>query len=153
MRDGAHGSLALAGALGAAVWAAQQPLDQRVSRSGYDDVELLGRLVRPDGGWRLAGWAMHLANGAAFGVAFAELRRRVPALPPRAAAQGMAQLENFGLYPLAALVDRHHPARGDIAPAFGRRQLAQATWRHAILGIVLGAAASRIERRRAGARR
>jgi hypothetical protein len=31
-----------------------------------------------------------------------------------------------------------HPARGEIAPAFGRRQLAQATWRHALLGVVLG---------------
>ena len=36
---------ALAGAAAAAVWAAQQPLDQRVFGVDYDDVELLGRFV------------------------------------------------------------------------------------------------------------
>jgi len=131
--------------LGAAVWAAQQPLDKRVLRSGYDDVELLGRSVLPHGRWRAPGWVLHLLNGALFGAAFAELRRRWPAGSPRVAAQAMAQAENFGLYPLAAIVDRRHPARDELAPAFGRRQLVQATWRHAILGIVLGEAAHRLE--------
>jgi hypothetical protein len=59
----------------------------------------------------------------------------------------MAQAENFGLYPLAALLDRVHPARGDIAHAFGARQLLQATWRHALLGVVLGEVAARTSRR------
>ena len=35
----------LAGALAAAVWAAQQPIDKRLFGSRYDDVELLGKLV------------------------------------------------------------------------------------------------------------
>ena len=139
----------LGGALGAAIWAAQQPLDKRIARRGYDDVELLGRLVRPDGdGARPIGWAMHLANGAAFGLAYAELARRLPEdVSPRVSAQALAQAENFGLYPLAAVLDRVHPARGEIAPAFGARQLAQATWRHAILGVVLGELAARVARR------
>lgn len=133
------------GAAGTALWAALQPLDQRLLRRGYDDIELLGRAVRPDGpGWRRAGWALHMANGALFGLAYSELLRRVPRhVSPRASAQAMAQAENFGLYPLAALVDRIHPARGEIAPAFGGRELVQATWRHAILGVVLGEVAAR----------
>ena len=36
---------ALAGAVAAGVWAAQQPLDKRVFGSRYDDVELLGKAV------------------------------------------------------------------------------------------------------------
>jgi drug/metabolite transporter (DMT)-like permease len=51
---------ALAGAAAAAVWAAQQPLDKRLFRSEYDDVELLGRLVVRDSSWPLAGVALHI---------------------------------------------------------------------------------------------
>jgi hypothetical protein len=36
---------AMAGAVAAGVWAAQQPLDKRVFDSDYDDVELLGKLA------------------------------------------------------------------------------------------------------------
>ena len=140
--------LALAGAAGAAIWAAQQPYDKRALGRGYDDVELLGRLVYPwDERWVPAGWAMHVVNGAVFGLAYSELERRLPDdVSPRVAALGMAQAENFGLYPLAALLDRVHPARGDIAPAFGPRELLQATWRHALLGVVLGEVAARTRR-------
>jgi hypothetical protein len=140
--------LALAGAAGAALWAAQQPLDKRAIGRGYDDVELLGRLVHPwDERWVPAGWAMHLANGAMFGLAYSELERHLPdGVSPRRSAMAMAQAENFGLYPLAALLDRVHPARGDIAPAFGPRELVQATWRHALLGVVLGEVAARTRR-------
>jgi hypothetical protein len=145
-------ALASAGLAGAAIWALQQPLDQRVVGAGYDDVDLLGRAVRPDGsGARAAGWAMHLANGAAFGLAYSEVLRRTPGTPARKSAQLMAQAENFGLYPLAALLDRVHPARGEVAPSFGPRQLVQATWRHALLGIVLGEVGERVQRRRLSA--
>ena len=140
--------LAAAGAAGAALWALQQPLDQRALRAGYDDVELLGRGMRPDGdGWRAAGWAAHVTNGALFGLAYSEVLRRTPGVSPRVSAQAFVQLENFGLYPLAAVVDRVHPARDEIAPAFGLRQLVQATWRHALLGIVVGEVAARIDDR------
>ena len=57
---------ALAGALAAAVWAAQQAIDKRFFDTRYDDVELLGKLVTRDSGWPSAGLALHLANGAAF---------------------------------------------------------------------------------------
>jgi hypothetical protein len=138
----------LGGAAGAALWAAQMPADKRVASRGYDDVELLGRLVYPwDERWRPTGWLIHVANGAAFGLAYSELLRHLPEdVSPRASAQAMAQVENFGLYPLAAVLDRVHPARGDIAKSFGGRELAQATWRHALLGVVLGEVAARAVR-------
>ena len=59
---------ALAGALAAALWAAQQPLDKRVFGFPFDDVELLGKAVTSGPHWRAAGMAMHLANGAALHV-------------------------------------------------------------------------------------
>jgi hypothetical protein len=38
------------------------------------------------------------------------------------------------------LVERYHPARGDLPKLWGSpRALAQATWRHALFGVVLGA--------------
>src|SRR5919202_3903349 len=100
---------ALAGGIAAGVWAAQQPLDKRVGGSGYDDVELLGKLVTRGPGWPLAGAAMHVGNGAAFGAVYAQLR---PFLPGPAAVRGLlaAMVENFGLWPLGAVVDRLHPA-------------------------------------------
>src|SRR5215218_9047581 len=48
---------ALAGAAGAAVWAAQSPLDKRVFGVDYDDVELLGKLVTRDPAWHPIGIA------------------------------------------------------------------------------------------------
>lgn len=141
--------LAAGGAAGTALWALLQPIDQRLLRRGYDDVELLGWLVRPDGrGARRAGWLLHVTNGALFGLAYSELHRRLPRdVSPRRAALAMAQVEHVGLYPLAALLDRVHPARGRVAAAFGPRQFVQAAWRHAILGMVLGEVAARVARR------
>ena len=53
----------------------------------------------------------------------------------------MALAEHLTLYPLSWFVDRYHPARGD--PGDPRllsnpRAFAQATWRHALFGVVLG---------------
>jgi hypothetical protein len=130
---------AAAGAAAAAVWAAQQPLDKRLFGSRYDDVELLGKALTRGPAWPAAGLALHLANGAAFGLAFARLR---PALPGPGWAAGVlaAELENFGLWPLVRLTDRLHPARAEL-PALtrNRRALAQASWRHLLFGLVLGA--------------
>src|SRR3954468_16809287 len=72
---------ALAGATAAAVWAAQQPLDQRVFGCPYDDVELLGRFVTNGRAAYPVGLAMHLLNGAVFGAAYAHASRTLP-LPP-----------------------------------------------------------------------
>lgn len=129
---------ALAGGVAAAVWAAQQPLDKRLLRSGYDDVELLGKLATRGERWPLVGLAMHVQNGAAFGAAYALVKPVLPG-PPPARAVLAAVAESFALWPLGRLVDRHHPARAELTPLRGnRRALAQATWRHLLFGLVLG---------------
>jgi hypothetical protein len=129
---------AMAGAMAAAVWAAQQPLDKRVFGSDYDDVELLGKLVTRDSRWQAAGLALHMANGAVFGAAYALLRPLVP-LPPLAAGAAAGLAEHASLWPLARLVDRHHPARSELEQLSGnRRAFAQAAWRHLVFGLVLG---------------
>lgn len=129
---------ALAGTAAAALWAAQQPLDRRAFGFEYDDVELLGKFVTREREWVFAGVALHLANGAVFGATYAQLR---PFLPGPGALTGLLAglAENFATWPLAALVDRHHPARRDLPRLFGsRRALAQATWRHVLFGAALG---------------
>jgi hypothetical protein len=129
---------ALAGAVAAAVWAAQQPLDKRLFRSDYDDVELLGKLVTRDSGWSLAGLILHLQNGAAFGVLYTHARPFIPG--PLVARAAVASLgEHVGLWPLARISDRYHPARGELQPLSGnRRAFAQSVWRHLLFGLVLG---------------
>jgi hypothetical protein len=128
---------ALAGATAAAVWAAQQPLDKRVFRCDYDDVELLGKFVTHGSGWQAAGLGLHVLNGAAFGAVYALLRPLVPG-PPLATGVAAAIGEHLALWPLGALVDRCHPARARLEPLAGnRRAFAQAGWRHLLFGIVL----------------
>jgi xanthosine utilization system XapX-like protein len=120
---------ALAGAVAAAVWAAQQPLDKRLFGSNYDDVEVLGKLVTRDSGWQAAGLAIHMANGAAFGAVYALLRPFLPG-PPQVAGVAAGLGEHLATWPLTALVDRD--LAGD------RRAFAQSAWRHALFGLVLG---------------
>jgi hypothetical protein len=129
-----------AGAAAAAVWGLQEPLDRRFFRCDYSDVALLGRAVTRGRLWRPAGFAIHVANGAVFGLVYHEARRRLPA-SGRTLAVGMALSEHAFLYPLCYFVDRHHPARGEpgIPPLLTNpRAYAQATWRHALFGLVLG---------------
>ena len=127
----------MAGGVAAAVWAAQQPLDKRVFRSAYDDVELLGKLLTRGPRWPLIGLALHLQNGALAGAAYAHAKPFLPG-PAVGRALLLGLGENFALWPLGRLIDRHHPAAKDI-PRFrrNRRALAQATWRHALFGLVL----------------
>ena len=131
---------AAAGATAALVWAAQEPLDQRVFGCDYSDVALLGRAVTRGPHWRAAGLALHAVNGLAFGLAWEAARRRLP-INPRRLAIGLAVAENAALWPLCGLVDRYHPARGKpgVPPLLrSRRAFAQATWRHTLFGWVLG---------------
>jgi hypothetical protein len=129
---------ALAGAVAAAIWAAQQPLDKRFFRSEYDDLELLGKLVTRESGWPLAGIALHLQNGAAFGAIYAHARPFIPG-PVATRAVVAALAEHVGLWPLGRLSDRYHPARDELQPFTGnRRAFAQSAWRHLLFGIVLG---------------
>ena len=130
---------AAAGAVAAIVWGAEEPLDQRVFRCDYSDVALLGKAVSRTH-WRPVGFAVHAVNGAMFGLVYGAVRRRV-AVAPRRLAVGMALGEHVALYPLSYLVDRYHPARGEpgIPPlSTNPRAFAQATWRHAVFGWVLG---------------
>lgn len=130
---------ALAGAVAAGVWAAQQPLDKRIFGVPYDDTELLGKLVtRRPAPARVLGTAAHLANGALFGAVYANAAPRIP-LPAWSRGPAAALVENFGLWPLAAVSDRFHPARDELPQLSGNRAaLAQATWRHILFGVVLG---------------
>jgi hypothetical protein len=131
---------ALAGAVAAAVWAGFEPLDRRLFRCDYSDVAVLGKLFTSGRLARPVGLAIHLANGAAFGLVYAQARQRLPA-PKRGLALTMALAEHVALYPLTYFVDRHHPARGeDGVPALltNRRAFAQATLRHALFGALLG---------------
>jgi hypothetical protein len=126
---------AAAGAAAATAWALLEPVDQRVFRYGYSDVALLGKLATRGAHWRAAGLALHAANGAIFGLAYHEARRHYGWSALR-----LAMLEHVALFPLSALVDRHHPERGTegIPRLMTARAFGQATARHAVFGLVLG---------------
>lgn len=129
---------AVSGVVAAAVWAFQQPLDKRLFACRYDDVELLGRAVLSSEAWYPAGLALHMANGAVFGMVYANV---APALPVPALLRGPAAglAEHLALWPLTALTDRLHPARRQLPQLQGnRRAFAQAAWRHLLFGLVLG---------------
>jgi hypothetical protein len=137
---------AAAGAIAATVWGLLEPVDQRLLRCDYSDVAVLGKAVTRGRAWRPLGFAIHSANGAVFGLAFDEARRRTR-LPARPLALGMALAEHLALYPLSWLVDRYHPARGEpgVPPLLTNpRAFVQATWRHAVFGTVLGRLAGRV---------
>jgi hypothetical protein len=131
---------ASAGAVAATVWGVLEPIDQRLLDCDYSDVAVLGKGVTRGPHWRAVGFALHAGNGAVFGLVFDELRRRLP-LNPRRLAVGLAVAEHLTLYPLCYFIDRYHPARGEpgIPPLLRNpRAFAQATWRHALFGTVLG---------------
>ena len=129
---------AMSGAVAAGVWAAQSPLDKQVFGVDYDDVELLGKWVTRGPAWPAVGLALHIGNGAAFGALYANLGPRLP-LPSWARGPFAALVEHAATWPLTAVVEATHPARKEM-PALWRspRALAQATWRHALFGAVLG---------------
>ena len=126
---------ATAGAAATLVWAALEPLDKRLFRHDYSDVAVLGKFVTRSRAWPLVGLAVHALNGAVFGVAAGELRRRRSVGPVQ-----LALLEHAALFPLGYVADRVHPARGEpgLAPLFTFRAFGQATVRHAVFGAVLG---------------
>ena len=120
----------------AATWAAAEPALRRVFGTPYTDVRQLGApLSRRH--WRLAGTAVHLANGAAAGVLFHRLGLR-----GWKAGIAAAQLEGAALWPGMAVVDRFHPDRRSGAwPPLLRnpRVFVQEVVAHAVFGVVLGA--------------
>jgi hypothetical protein len=129
-----------AGAVAATVWGLLEPVDQRLLRCDYSDIAVLGKAVTRGPYWRLTGFALHAANGVLFGLTFDELRGRTRTNPRRLAVT-LALAEHLTLYPLCYFIDRYHPARGEpgIPPLLrSPRAFAQATWRHALFGTVLG---------------
>jgi hypothetical protein len=128
---------ALAGAAAAAVWAAVEPLGRRILRTPdtYSDLRLLGRPLSRDHS-QPVGFALHLVNGAAFGMAF----RLLGGAGWR---QGLAvaQAENALFWPGMVAVDRLHPDRrsGDWPPlARNGRVFAYEVAMHAVFGVALG---------------
>ena len=114
---------AAAGSVAATVWGLQEPLDQRLFGCDYSDVLFLGR------GHRSVGFVVHAANGALFGLAFDAVRRRVD-VDQRRLALALALGEHLALWPFIGLVDR--------SLVTSPRAFAQATYRHALFGLVLG---------------
>src|SRR6476659_7639135 len=90
--------VALAWAAGAAVWAAQQPLDKQVFGVDYDDAELLGKTVTRGPAWPVVGLALHIANGALFGAIDANVAPRIP-LPSWARGPAAGMSEHLGTWP------------------------------------------------------
>jgi hypothetical protein len=131
---------AAAGAIAATAWGLLEPIDRRLFRCDYSDVAILGKAVTRGRGWRAAGFAIHAANGAIFGLAYDATRRRL-SVEDRRLALGMALAEHVALYPLGYFIDRYHPARGaeGVPPLFtNARAFGQATLRHALFGVLLG---------------
>ena len=118
-----HLRAAAAGAVAALVWGLQEPLDRHVFGCDYSDVLFLGR------GRRSLGFAVHMANGALFGIAFDTARRRVD-VDQRRLALALALGEHLALWPFISLVDR--------SLVTSPRAFAQATYRHALFGFLLG---------------
>jgi hypothetical protein len=129
---------AVCGAVAAAVWALEQPLDKVAFGSRYDDVELLGKAATRGDGWYPIGLALHVQNGAIFGAMYANVARLLP-LAPQLRGPVLAFAQHLAFWPLGALSDRYHPARDEL-PSFAgnRRAFAQSAWRHIIFGVVLG---------------
>jgi hypothetical protein len=129
---------AVAGAVAAGVWAAQQPLDKPVFGCPYDDTELLGKAITRGTAWPLVGIVMHLGNGALIGAAYANVAPRLP-LPSWSRGPIVALIEHLASWPLTVTVDRVHPARDELPKLAGSwRAFAQATWRHLLFGVVMG---------------
>jgi hypothetical protein len=129
---------ALAGAVAAAVWAAQQPLDRKLFGVPYDDAELLGRLVARGDAVLPVGLALHVFNGALFGAVYANTAPSLP-VPPvlRGPLAGLA--EHLATWPGTAVISRVHPDVDPLPQLWGSgRAFAQATWRHVLFGTVLG---------------
>jgi hypothetical protein len=138
---------ALAGAVAAGVWAAQQPIDRHVFGVDYDDTELLGKFVTRGRAWPVAGLALHMANGALFGAAYSQLAPRLP-VPSWARGPLAGLAEHVATWPLVAVTDRVHPAREELPTlATSGRAFAQAAWRHLLFGVVLGELERRLNAR------
>ena len=125
-----------AGMAGAAAWVLAEPVLHRALGAPHGEVRLVGRMLAPERAWRPVGLAVHLANGAAFGILFNRLGGR-----GMRAAVIAAQLENAALWPAMTIVDRRHPdVRSGSWPPLARnpRAVAHEVAGHLVFGLVLG---------------
>ncbi len=128
---------ALAGMTAAGAWVAAEPALRRMVDGPHQELRLVGGLLAPGRSWRQVGLAVHLMNGAMFGIAFDRLGGRGVKQ-----AVIVAQLENTVLWPTMLIVDRLHPdvRDGTWPPLAGnRRVIAQEVAAHVVFGAVLGA--------------
>jgi hypothetical protein len=128
---------ALAGAIAAAAWIVVEPATRHLTGGAHRELRLISGTLAGDRGGDRLGWAVHLANGAAFGVAFRRLGGHGVG---RAVAA--AQAENAILWPGMAVVDRIHPdVRSGRWPKLfsDRGTIAQEIGSHVVFGVVLGA--------------
>jgi hypothetical protein len=124
---------AAAGAAAATVWAAQEPLDIKVFGVEYSDTELL---AKPVGGNRVAGWVIHVLNGAAFGALYSLVATRVPG-PGAAKGAAAGMTEHLATWPLTRFLP-------GVDLWGNRRAFWQAVWRHLLFGALLGAIEERV---------
>ena len=119
------------------MWAALEPGLGRIFGTPLSDVKLVGRAVTRGRLWPVAGFAIHVGNGAVFGWTFERLglrgvRRGVLA----------AEAENLVLWPGMLLVDRFHPdCRSGAWPPLAKnpRAFAYEATTHGLFGAALGA--------------
>ncbi|HEX4719229.1 MAG TPA: hypothetical protein VH300_11905 [Thermoleophilaceae bacterium] len=124
---------AAAGAVAAAVWAAQEPLDMRIFRVPYSDAELVSK---PLGASRRVGSVIHMANGALFGAVYAAVGPHVPG-PGWAKGSAAGMTEHLATWPLVRFLP-HVKLWGN------HRAFAQAVWRHLLFGAILGVVEERL---------
>ncbi len=130
---------ALAGFVGAALYAAEIPLDTRLTGYRFSDLVLLGRMFSADRSVYLPlGTALHLGFGSALGAAYTVARRYLPGSRwTRGTAYGC--LEYASLVPALPLVDRYHPGRstGELDRAVSWKNPVVMIPRHVLYGLVL----------------
>jgi xanthosine utilization system XapX-like protein len=125
----------------------EQPFDKRLFDCSYDDVEILGKLVTRGNHWRPIGFALHVQNGAIFGVGYTRLKPRLPG-PPVLRGLLVGLIEHVAAWPLTMVFDRGHPARKELPKlATNPRAFGQATLRHAVFGVVLGPLEDKLNQR------
>jgi hypothetical protein len=125
-----------AGVAGAAAWVLAEPALHRALGAPHGEARLVGRLLAPEHAWLPVGLAVHLANGAIFGIVFDRLGGR-----GIREAVVAAQIENAALWPAMTIVDRLHPdVRSGRWPPLARnpRVVAHEVAGHLVFGLVLG---------------
>ena len=142
------------GAVAAAVWALQEPLDQQIFGSKFSDIAFIGKGIShqflpkdQQKHWYSVGIISHVINGAVIGafVPFVSYYFKVSLMR---ASLGIIMTEHVTTYPLTYITDKYHPSMkdGDVGPIFGQwNTFSQATYRHLLFGVITGLLTRRIK--------